>query len=272
MRTAVGLIACCAFVGLQSHPVQAQDTYRAGAQGSDWNYTVGGGAIAAPDYEGSKHDVIRPLPMLEASWRDAISLSTTEGLKVVMRPLSDKGFFVSGDLGYWLGRKEGVDKHHGDTLRGLGNLSGGAVGKLETGYRYGAASIGFDVTRDLGNDRDGTTVTPYVGYKIYQSRSFRLNGRVSTSWADDNYMNNLFGITSAQSRNSLYRYTPYTAEAGMKDVKFGLTAGYSITRSISLFAMADFARLLDDAADNPIVKTEGSKEQFSGGMGLTYRF
>ncbi|WP_274540595.1 MipA/OmpV family protein [Telmatospirillum siberiense] len=259
-------------VGSLSHPVLAQDTYRTGAQGSDWNYTIGGGAMVAPNYEGSKHDTVRPMPMLEASWRNAISLSTTEGLKVVMRPLPDKGFFVAGILGYWLGRQEGVDKHHGDTLRGLGNLSGGAVGKLETGYQFGPASFGLEVARDLGNDRDGTTLTPYASYKIYQSQSFRLSGKLSTTWADDNYMNNLFGITSVQSRNSLYHYTPYTAEAGMKDVKFGLMANYSITPSVSLFAMVDVARLLGDAADSPIVKTEGSKEQVSGGMGLTYRF
>ena len=189
-----------------------------------------------------------------------------------MRPLSDKGFFVAGDLGYWGGRQEGVDKNHGDTLRGLGNLSGGAVGKLGLGYQYNALSVGVDVARDLGNDRDGTTVTPYAGYKIYKSQSFRLSGKISTIWADDNYMNNIFGVTGAQSINSLYHYTPYTAEAGMKDVRFGLTANYSITQSISLFATADVTRLLDDAADSPIVKTQGSNEQFSGGMGLTYRF
>ncbi len=272
MSASVGLVACCVFIAALSHPAAAEDGYRAGAHVSDWNYTVGGGAVAVPNYEGSKHEVARPLPMLGVSWRNAISLSTTEGLKVVMRPLSDKGFFVAGDFNYWQGRQEGVDKHHGDTLRGLGNLSSGAVGKLETGYQYNALSIGVDIARDIGNDRDGTTVTPYAGYKIYQSQKFRLSGKISTTWADDNYMNNLFGITSVQSRNSLYHYTPYTAEAGMKDVRFGLKADYSITQSLSLFALVDVARLLGDAADNPIVKTEGSKEQISGGMGLAYRF
>ncbi|MDR3488567.1 MAG: MipA/OmpV family protein [Bradyrhizobium sp.] len=250
---------------------KAQESFPSGASASGWNYTVGAGALAMPNYEGSKHYVINPLPMLTASWRDTVSISAVEGLKVTMRPLSDQGFFVSGGVGYWLGRKEGVDKHHGDTLRGLGNISGGGVGKLGVGYRYNALSFGLDVARDI-NDREGTTVTPYGGYKIYQSRSFSLSGKLSTTWADDNYMQNIFGITPAQARNSLKHYAPFTAEAGLKDIKFGLTANYSITPSVSLVAMTDVARLLGDAADSPIVKTQGSANQFSGGVGVTYRF
>lgn len=224
-----------------------------------------------PDYEGSKHYMVSGLPMLAVSWRDAVSLSAAEGLNIKITPLSDKGFFISSGLGYWLGRRERADKDQGDALRGLGNLSGGAVGKLGTGYQYNASSLGLDVARDIHDDRDGTTVSPYAGYKIYQGEAFTLSGKVSATWADDNYMKNIFGITPAQARNSLKHYAPYTAEAGVKDTKFGVTAGYSITPSMSVFAITDMAYLLGDAADSPIVKDQGSQKQFNGSIGLTYR-
>lgn len=268
----IWLLATCVLVFSLFHAAAAQDANRTATQHSDWNFTIGGGPMVTPNYEGSKHYLLQPLPMLETSWRDTISLSAVEGLKIVERPLADKGFSITGSLGYWLGRKEGVDKHHGDTLRGLGNLSGGGVGKLEMGYQYNAFSIGLGGARDIGNDRDGTTATLSAGYKIYQSQTFQLGSKISTTWADDNYMNNIFGITPAQARDSLKHYSPYKAEAGLKDVRLGLTANYGITRSLSLFAIADVAHLLGDAADSPIVKTQGAKEQISGGLGLVYHF
>lgn len=271
MCSVIGVFLCCTFI-LPSHPAAAQERNLSGTPTPDWNYTVGGGPLVMPNYEGSKHYMVTGLPMLEASWRDAISLSAAEGLKIRIKPFSDESFFVSGGIGYWLGRKEGVDKDNGDTLRGLGNLSGGAVGKLGAGYQFNALSLGLDAARDIHNDRDGTTVTPYVSYKVYQGRNFSLSGKVSTTWADDNYMQNIFGVTPEQARNSLKHYAPFTAESGLKDVKFGLTANYRITQSVSLFAMADVAHLLGDAADSPIVKTQGSKEQFSGSVGLKYCF
>jgi outer membrane scaffolding protein for murein synthesis (MipA/OmpV family) len=253
-------------------PALAQDVDMASGKKSDWNYLIGGGAMVAPTYEGSKHYEVNPLPLAEVSWRDAISLGTKDGLKVLVKPLMDRNFSVNGAVGYWGGRREGVDKDHGDTLRGLGNLSGGAVGKLGLDYRIQALDVGLDLARDLGNDRDGTTVTMKSGYKILNNSRFHLDGVVSTTWADDNYMSNMFGITQAQARTSLKHYSAYSAGAGIKDVTAGFNANYDITSAISLFGLVKMSRLLDDAADSPIVKTQGSDNQFGASIGLAYRF
>jgi outer membrane scaffolding protein for murein synthesis (MipA/OmpV family) len=250
----------------------AQDADTAGGNHSDWKYQVGAGAMTAPNYEGSKHYVLKPLPLVELSWRDAVSVGTKDGLKVVIKPLADKGFSVSGGLGYWMGRKEGVDKNHGDTLRGLGSLSANAVGKLGVAYRYQALNIGADMARDIGGDRDGTSVTLKGGYQIFRSARFRLNGETSTTWVDDNYMSNMFGVSQAQANNSLMHYSPYSAGSGIKDVKLGFTGNYEITPSVSLFGVVAASRLLNDAADNPIVRTQGSANQFEAGLGLMYHF
>lgn len=259
-------LAVFALAALAAPPVSAQEA-------SDWHYTVGGGAAVTPSYEGSGDYEIGPVPMLEVSWRDMVSLSATDGLKIEVDPASDRGFYFSGGLGYWLGRREGADKDHGDALRGLGNLSGGGVGKFETGYQYDALRIGLAITRDIANDRDGTTIAPNIGYKIIRSQTFNLAGKVSATWADDNYMKNIFGITSAQAANSLKTYDRFNAEAGFKDVKASLTASYGLTPSLSVFATAEAAHLVGDAADSPIVTDGGgSKNQFLTSLGLLYRF
>lgn len=130
---------------------QAEEVTQAGGKPpSDWAYKIGAGMVVMPTYEGSKHYEVNPLPVAEVSWRNAVSLSVTEGAKVTIRPLVDKGFSVSGGVGYWLGRKESADKDYDDALRGLGDLSGNAIGKLGVEYQYKAISAGLNLARDIG--------------------------------------------------------------------------------------------------------------------------
>ncbi|HVI50426.1 MAG TPA: MipA/OmpV family protein [Candidatus Sulfotelmatobacter sp.] len=242
------------------------------AQSQDWRFLVGAGGMVAPTYEGSEHYHLTAMPLVEASWRSGISLGSRDGLKVVMRPLVDKGFTITTGLGYWLGRKQSADKGHGDALRGLGDVSGSAIGRLGVGYELGAAEIGLDFNRDLGGDRDGATVALKTGYKLYRSPHFRVKAELSATWADDDYMSAMFGITRSQAASSVKHYAAYTASAGIKDVKFGLNADYDLTSSVTAFALAGVARLTGDAADSPIVKSAGDANQYSVGLGLMYHF
>lgn len=253
-------------------PALADGPPPAGEKPSDWAFKVGAGMMVAPTYEGSKNYHVTPIPLAEVSWRDTVMLSPKDGLKVVLRPLNDKGFSVSGGIGMWGGRKEGADKDYDDALRGLGDLEGGAVARLGVDYRYKAVSAGLSLMRDLGGDRDGTALTLKGGYKIYDGTAFKVNADLSTTWADDNYMQSMFGITSVQSARSPRRYAVHDAGAGVKDVKFGLNANYAFTPAIGLFARAEYGRLLGDAADSPIVKDAGSENQMTGMLGLSYRF
>ena len=50
----------------------------------------------------------------------------------------------------------------------------------------------------------------------------------------------------------------------------GLT--YRLGRRWGLFGYAGYDRLIGDAADSPIVRAFGSRDQFSGGLGLFYEF
>lgn len=272
-RSAPIALSLSAALGLAAiAPALAEEAKPANGKPSDWAFKIGAGAMVGPTYEGSKHYQVGPLPVAEVSWRKAVSLSPMGGLMATVRPLDDKDFSVSGGIGYWGGRKESADKEHDDALRGLGNLSSNAVGKLGVAYQYKAISAGLNLARDIGGDRDGTTITLKGGYKIYQGRDFKVSTELSTAWADDNYMGSLFGITPEQARNSVKHYSRYDAQSGMKDVRIGVNAGYDITSSVNLFALAEVGRLLGDAADSPIVKDQGSENQFKTGLGLAYRF
>ena len=270
--TPVGLALSAAFSLALIVPAVAEEVKPTNEKPSDWAFKIGAGVMAGPTYEGSKHYHVTPFPVAEVSWRNAISLSPMGGLMATVRPLTDKNFSVSGGIGYWGGRKESANKDYDDALRGLGNLSGNAVGKLGVAYQYKAISAGLNLARDIGGDRDGTTITLKGGYKIYQGHGFKVGAELSTTWGDDNYMGSLFGISPEQARNSVKHYSRYDAQSGMKDVKIGVNAGYDITSSVNLFALAEAGRLLGDAANSPIVKDQGSENQFKTGLGLAYRF
>lgn len=64
----------------------------------------------------------------------------------------------------------------------------------------------------------------------------------------------------------------YSAGGGI--LAAGATAGFlrQLTPRWGLYSYAKYDRLVGDAADSPIVRHHGSRNQFSGGLGLTYTF
>ena len=87
---------------------------------------------------------------------------------------------------------------------------------------------------------------------------------------DKEYQRAYFGVTPAQSAAT--GLAPYTPDGGVQSI--GATAGllYQFTQSWGVGAYARYDRLVGDAADSPIVRSFGSKDQFSGGLSLTYTF
>lgn len=84
------------------------------------------------------------------------------------------------------------------------------------------------------------------------------------------YQRAYFGVTGAQAAaTGLPVYTP---EGGLQSV--GATAGltYQFSRRWGMMGFVRYDRLIDDAADSPVVRGFGSRDQFSGGLGLTYTF
>lgn len=249
-------------------PAQAQQTDGTAKPQADWSFMVGAGAGYRPEYEGSKHYEFGGLPMLGITWRDTVSLGV-EGLKVTLHPLADRGLTIGGGIGYWQGRKEGADKDHDDLLRGLGNLDGNATGNVTLGYDAGPLFSRLKVERDLGGDRDGLTMKLTGGAQVAQWDKLKVSAGVSTTWADDNFMASMFGVSAQQSARSPRRLASYDAAAGFKDVGTFVRAEYTLTPSIALNANLTYDRLVGDAADSPIVTSDN---QFGLMMGMAYKF
>lgn len=91
------------------------------------------------------------------------------------------------------------------------------------------------------------------------------------SFASGEYMDTYFGVTPAEAARPQTRLSAFDPHAGLKDVGFAATAIFDYTDRVRLYGRAEWSRYVGDAAESPIVRA-GSENQFTVGLGLSYRF
>jgi outer membrane scaffolding protein for murein synthesis (MipA/OmpV family) len=230
---------------------------------------VGGIVVVLPKYEGSDHYEVIPIPYVLPTFAgggpDFFSRIDAKDLDDVRYKLIDRDGFVAGPLVGWnLGR----DDRDGPLLRGLGDVDGGFVGGAFVGYHFGPVLLDVSFHNTFGGDggylvRFGAEVERPIRDHV------TLTARVGTNYADGEYMQNYFGVSAAQSLNSVAGLPAFDADAGFKDVfgEVGLKA--ELNARWSAQAMVRYSRLIGDAADSPVVESEN---QFIGLFGLSYKF
>ena len=279
-------------LAVSSQPALAEDVFSTVMQGGfltkeNWTVTLGAGAIYGPKYEGSAESSVSPVPFVEINWNDTIFLSPGDGLGVNL--YQNKGFVVGTSVGYDGGRQESDSRSE---LRGLGDIDAGVSTSGFLSYEYKFIKAETKVTHVFGG-ADGTTVdlglqtfiplapllkeTPFfIGTgPIFGSSSTNKDGPggpalllgVSTTWADENYMDGYFGVSSQQSANS--GLTDFDASAGFKSVTGDATLVVPLTDHINLGTNVGYTRLIGDAADSPITR---DTNQFNAGLFATYTF
>jgi outer membrane scaffolding protein for murein synthesis (MipA/OmpV family) len=97
---------------------------------------------------------------------------------------------------------------------------------------------------------------------------FSIGPRVT--WSDDQYHDAWFGVAPADAVPSgLPAYDP---DGGIQ--AYGAAASFltQFTPRWGIITYVKYDRLTGDAADSPIVRVHGSRDQFSGGLALSYTF
>lgn len=236
------------------------------AQG-DWSVSLGVGALVAPEYPGSESFAVTPVPLIDVSYRaglpllDTVFLNSRDGLGIVM--LRQGPFSFGGAVGYAPGR----DEDEAARLHGLGDIDAAARASLFVEADFGAVSLSLRGDRALG-DQEGTTVTAGAAYHQRVVEKLAMVARIETVWADDDHMQQWFGIDGEQAARSAV-FDAYEAEAGFQSVSLSVTGVYDLTETWKVNATVGITRLLGDAADSPITEREN---QPYGLLGLSYRF
>ena len=251
---------------IQTNPARAQDGMAAsdnaatgihatveehapGAKNEGWRVMLGAGPYVRPTYEGSNRYTVVPVPVINATYKDRLSINA-RGLSVYWH---DEHVRLGTGLTYKGGRKDrksGSFLSRGDDrLIGMGNV-GAAMGVRVFGsYTIEHVKLSTAVTQYTGGNH-GLLVDAAASLPLKMTDRLILRPRVNVTWANGTYMQTFFGVTTTQAANS--RFTQFNAGAGLKDVSIGLNANYGLDRNWFLGFNADIKRLTGDAAKSPV--------------------
>jgi outer membrane protein len=237
--------------------------------GAGWTDIEAGGMVfVRPKYEGAKDYEVFAVPSIAPS-------GNSESRRVRFRGIDDLRFnlldhYGSGfEAGPLIGYRFGRDEDDADRLEGLGDVDGGLIVGGYAGYRFGVVMPYVSYHHQVTGDDTGGIARLGIETRLPVGDRFDVVAVAGTTWADGDYMQSYFGVTQTQNANSAANLSVYDIDSGFKDVFLGVAASVPLGDRWSLKLAGRYAHLLGDAADSPIVEAES---QWSGGVGLTYRF
>lgn len=271
-----GLLAAAAVLALAQPGLAASipggvDTGSVPTEG-ETGVTLGLGGGIAPDYEGSEDYKAVPMWILNVS-----NLYDPNTYVRLAGPTLRSNFVPhpqlrAGLFGQYVPERDDVDNDRVDDLDNtdLSLLLGATVGwdLFPQPDLMLAPTLDFGVDVANGN---GYLITPRLSYfNALPDSKFSVTADLFTTYADEDYMEEYFGIgRGASARSGLDTYDP---DADFKDFGFTITTTYSITDHWSTTLAGQYKRILGDAEDSPIVSDEGDENQLAAVVTLNYKF
>jgi outer membrane protein len=244
----------------------AADYGKPGPATQTWIVTVGAWTFAQPVFEGSDEYELGVRPILNirrSDQREWLSLPNDRG---IMTLFSTNNFRIGPSFDFIQKRKEGDS----DALRGLGTVDWAIeVGAFAEYWPADFARLRAEVRRGF-NGHEGFVADFSADFVWRPLPAWTLTAGPRLSLADSEYMSTYFSVTPAQAAGSGLRV--YDAGGGVKSAGAGASLTYQWTPQIATTAFLEYARLLGDAADSPIVTERGSPDQVTVGLGVKYTF
>jgi outer membrane protein len=246
-----------ALAAISATPAAAQDD-------RGWIVTAGAGAQVAPKFYGSEDYSFFPLPNfgLRREGQPMPFEAPDDSFGIGL--LGQDSAFNIGPVGRLVAKRDEEDVGAPVGNVGLTVELGGFVqafigenfrlrGELRQGLGGHEGLVGSMAADFIIRDGDNTIFS--IGPRAH--------------WADNDFHDAYFGVPIAIPASGLAAYNP-----GSGFYAFGGRAGLTqrLGRNWGLFGYAGYDRLIGDAADSPIVRQFGSRDQFSGGLGLFIEF
>jgi outer membrane scaffolding protein for murein synthesis (MipA/OmpV family) len=189
---------------------------------------------------------------------------------------------------------EGPDDSFGFALVHVGPFEFGPAGALTSSRKpqdVGAAVPKVDRTVELGafanlwagehvrlhaevrrgvNGHEGWVGNAGADFIARDADKWLVSVGPRVTWADNNYHDAYFSVTPA---TALATGLPiYDAGSGVSAVGGAASVLTHLGGPWGLYAYGKYDRLVGDAQKSPIVRTYGSRDQFSAGVGISYTF
>ena len=224
--------------------------------------TVGGALVAGRQYQGSDERRYALVPLIDYQWKSGWFAGTVNGFgyDFSRRPDMSYGVRLTADLGR--------PQNRSVALRGMGDIDiRPEAGAFFNYYLSPQMALTSSLRYGSGNDRNGVVIDVGTAYSTMLAPQWRLGVGVAGTYANADYMQSYFGVTSAQSARSGYAST--SASAGLRDVRANAALTYLVTPSVSVTTAVSASSLLGDAKDSPLVRQRNS---VGGLVSVLYRF
>jgi outer membrane protein len=258
VKPAAALCTALAAALAWSGPAAAQD------EDAPSRTRIGLGAQFVPSYPGAdRHNVIPLFDFSRAAGDEAFAFESPDesfGFALVR-----EGGFAFGPLLGFEGSRRAKDV-------------GAALDKVDATIELGAfaqyeLSPSFrtrvEARRGIGG-HDGWTGSAGADYIARDEDKYLFSIGPRITWSDARYQRAYFGVTPAEAaRTGLAAFRP---GSGVQAI--GATASFltQLSKRWGIYSYAKYDRLIGDAARSPVVRTHGTRNQISGGLGLTYTF
>lgn len=227
----------------------------AGAQAGPppgWAADVGVGAIVNPEFAGSEDYQIRPIPYVDARYRDE---KGTRLFASVPRGLGGYVYRSSGNpqrrTAVGLAIAPGFATRD-DEIDGLDSIDIATEARAYLEFARGFWSASATFAADLGTGHEGAYVDLSLqGRGRIGRRGFWSLGP-SLRIVDSDYAEAQYGVSVPESGRS--GLAAHDAEQGIEQLSLGGVLSLPITEKWSWTTVASVGRLLGDRADSPIVE------------------
>lgn len=255
---AIALVTSASLVPL---PAAAQDNDK-----PDLNILVGGGVQTKPSFPGASTNTIGFVPVVEV-WREGEQFP-------VETPDESFGFALIGERGktsFGPAIAFAPSRKRDEPLPGIRKIGFGVeVGGFAETYLTPNIRARAELRRALGasNALTGDAAVDFV----YRGKNDAVVATVGprVRWGSKKYNGSYFGVSAPESLVSgLPEYQP---KSGL--YAYGASAGTHVrlSRQWGLYGFAGYDRITGPAAKSPIVAQYGSKDNWTAGIAITYRF
>jgi outer membrane protein len=231
----------------------------------DWTVTLGVGGEMQPSYPGAGSSMLSPKPIISIrragsplrfkSMRDNASFA-----------LIDYGRFRAGPVGAYRSARKAAD--HSE-LRGLNDVKFAVeLGGFAEYYAFDWLRVRSEVRRGIGGhegviaDFSADVIVP-----INERMTFAAGPRYT--WSDSKYAATYFSVSNVEALASgLAVYDARSSGA----IGAGAQVRYQLDPQWEVRGYVEYNKLLGSIADSPLVKTRGSADQLTYGLGVAYSF
>lgn len=234
----------------------------------EWRVDIGAAMLVTPRYAGSDQIRVRPIPYIEATYRDLARATVREGrARLDLTPVRSNGFYLGGEASVLFSQNERIAR----LPSGFGNIPAtpelGAVG----GFEVRAFQVEGRVRQALAGHGGATAQVgaslrfPVPG-TLKSGRPTILAIGPQATWGDRNYAQRFFGIDADRAqRTGLRRYQPANAWT------YGASAAViqPLWKQLTLIGVGSVSRLTGDAARSPIVR---ERTNYTAVLALAWRF